>query len=394
MSDKTFLDWPFFDDHHRALAAELDAWVAAEIAPLGHSEHDIDGQCKVILTKLAQGGWLDYAVPRAYGGKFDELDVRSLCLIRETLGRTSGLADFVFAMQGLGSGTITLFGSDAIKQEYLTGVRNGTKTAAFALTELASGSDVANMDSTAEDRGDHYVVNGAKTYISNGGIADYYVLFVRTGEAPGAKGISAFVVDADTPGLEIAERIEVIAPHPQATLKFNNMKVDKRRLLGKAGEGFKASMATLDIFRSTVGAAALGFARRALDEAIDRTTTRRLFGATLADNLITQSKLAEMALDIDASALLIYRAAWTRDVAGRRNTREAAMAKLHATESAQQVIDKAVQMFGGLGVVHGVPVETLYREIRALRIYEGASEVQKIVIAKQLLAEAAAPKGA
>lgn len=384
MSDKTFLDWPFFDDHHRTLAAELDAWVAAEIAPLGHSEHDIDGQCKVILTKLAQGGWLDYAVPRAYGGKFDELDVRSLCLIRETLGRTSGLADFVFAMQGLGSGTITLFGSDAIKQEYLTGVRNGTKTAAFALTELASGSDVANMDSTAEDRGDHYVVNGAKTYISNGGIADYYVLFVRTGEAPGARGISAFVVDADTPGLEIAERIEVIAPHPLATLKFNNMKVDKRRLLGKAGEGFKASMATLDIFRSTVGAASLGFARRALDEAIDRTTTRRLFGATLADNLITQSKLAEMALDIDASALLIYRAAWTRDVLGRRNTREAAMAKLHATETAATICDQAARVLASYGYAMEYPVQRYLRDVRFTLIGGGTSEILKLIIAKEV----------
>lgn len=389
MADKSFLAWPFLDDRHRALSVELERWCAQTLAPLGHDE-DVDGQCRALVKLLGAAGWLTYAVPAAHGGRFERLDVRSLALIRETLARTSGLADFAFAMQGLGSGAIGLAGSPGLQARYLPAVARGEAIAAFALTELASGSDVANMETSARDAGDHYVVNGAKTYISNGGIADFYTLFARTDEAPGARGISAFVVDADTPGLAVAERIRVIAPHPLATLTFTDMKVPKSKLLGQPGEGFKVAMATLDIFRTSVGAAALGFARRALDEAIGRATSRRLFGATLADNAITQTRLAEMALDIDTSALLIYRAGWLRDVEGARNSREAAMAKLHATESAQSVIDKAVQIFGGLGVVHGVPVESLYREIRALRIYEGASEVQKLVIARQLLAGAGA----
>lgn len=384
MADASFLAWPFLDDGHRALAADLEAWCAAELtAP--HDEGDIDGQCRDLLARLAAGGWLRYAVPAAYGGVHADLDVRALCLIRETLARYSGLADFVFAMQGLGSGTISLFGTPAQKSAYLPAVAAGTRMAAFALTELDSGSDVANMTTAARRDGDGWVVDGAKTYISNGGIADYYVLFARTGEAPGARGISAFVVPADTPGLTIAERIHVIAPHPLATLRFAAMRLPGDALLGPAGAGFAQAMATLDIFRSTVGAAALGFARRALDEATARARSRRFGNATLADNPVTQSKLAEMVLDVDTSALLVYRAAWVRDVERRRNTREAALAKLHATDSAQQVIDKAVQIFGGLGVVHGVPVEVLYREVRALRIYEGASEVQKIVIARQHL---------
>lgn len=385
MIDTTFLYWPFFDAAHKHLALELDDWCQRVLVPLGHSEEDIDGQCRQILTLLAQGGWLKYCVPAAYGGTLETLDVRSLCLIRETLGRYNGLADFVFAMQGLGSGTLTVAGSDAQKAAYLPKVAAGEYCAAFALTELASGSDVANMDSSAIDMGDHYVVNGAKTYISNGGIADFYTLFVRTGEAPGARGISAMIVDADTPGLEIAERIHVIAPHPLATLTFTNMKVPKANLIGAPGKGFKAAMGTLDIFRTTVGAASLGFARRALEEALDRTTGRTLFGKTLVEQPVVQADLADMALKVDTSALLIYRSGWTRDVLKRRNSREAAMAKLHATESAQQVIDKALQMHGGLGVVHGVMVESLYREVRALRIYEGASEVQRVVIARQLL---------
>jgi acyl-CoA dehydrogenase len=389
MADRSFLEWPFFDDGHRALAADLDAWCAAELGDGRHGE-DVDAECRTLVRKLADGGWLRYAVPAAYGGVHDALDVRSLCLIRETLARWSGLADFAFAMQGLGSGTIQLFGTEEQKRACLPAVARGEKIAAFALTELKSGSDVAAMDTTARCEGDGYVVDGAKTYISNGGIADFYVLFARTGEAPGAKGISAFLVDADAPGLEIAERIEVIAPHPLATLRFDGMKLPASALVGEAGRGFAQAMSNLDIFRPTVGAAALGFARRALDEATTRAMSRELFGARLSDNPITQSKLAEMALDVDASALLVYRAAWTRDVAGKRNTREAAMGKLFATEAAQQVIDKAVQIFGGLGVVHGVPVETLYREVRALRIYEGASEVQKIVIARQHLASFAA----
>ncbi|MBT5186441.1 MAG: acyl-CoA dehydrogenase [Kordiimonadaceae bacterium] len=382
-TDQSYLNWPFFDDHHRKLAADLEQWCQNNLNDIDHS--DVDRACKDILLKLAEGGWLKYVVPRAYGGIFEEFDVRSLCLIRETLARHDGLADFVFAMQGLGSGTITLFGSEQTKQAYLPDVATGEKIAAFALTELESGSDVANMSTSAEDHGDHFLVSGAKTLISNGGVADYYVLFARTGEAPGAKGLSAMILDADTPGLEITERIEVIAPHPLATLTFNNCKIPKNKLLGQAGSGFKASMATLDIFRSTVGAAALGFARRALSDAVNRTNQRQLFGAPLHDLQMVQAMLAESALDVDTSALLIYRAGWTRDTTGARITREAAMAKMHATECAQKVIDKAIQIFGGMGVVKGVKVEELYREIRALRIYEGATEVQKVIIAKQLL---------
>jgi acyl-CoA dehydrogenase len=387
MADRSFLDWPFLDNGHRALADSLEAWCVAD---LGHAHgDDIDAECRALVRQLGDAGWLRYCVPAAYGGVHQQLDVRSLSLIRETLARHSGLADFAFAMQGLGSGTITLLGTDAQKAAYLPAVGRGEKIAAFALTEPGSGSDVASMATTAEATGDGYTVNGAKTYISNGGIADYYVLFARTGEAPGARGVSAFLVDADTAGLAVTERIATIAPHPLATLTFTDMKLPATALLGEAGKGFGAAMATLDIFRTTVGAAALGFARRALDDATARVRTRKLGAGTLADNPITQSKLAEMVLDVETSALLIYRAGWLRDVKRQRNTREAALAKLHATDSAQSVIDKAVQLFGGLGVTVGVPVESLYREVRALRIYEGASEVQKVVIARQHLADSA-----
>ena len=386
MSDRTFLDWPFFDDSHRRLANELETWCAANLAT-PHTT-DVDAECRALVRKLGEGGWLRYCVPASHGGIHENLDVRSLALIRETLARHSGLADFTFAMQGLGSGTITLFGTAAQKQAYLPAVAKGEKIAAFALTEPDTGSDVANLATEAWMDREGWNVDGAKTYISNGGIADFYVLFARTGEAPGAKGISAFIADADAPGLDASERIQVIAPHPLATLRFSQMALPRDALLGEPGKGFAQAMATLDVFRTTVGAAALGFARRALDEATTRAVERKLGGGTLADNAIVQSMLAEMVLDVEASALLVYRAAWVRDVQGRRNSREAALAKLHATDSAQQVIDKAVQIFGGLGVTVGVPVESLYREIRALRIYEGASEVQKVVIARQHLAEA------
>jgi acyl-CoA dehydrogenase len=385
MADRSFLDWPFFDDGHRRLGEELERWCRSELS--GDEPDDVDEACRSLVRKLGSGGWLRYCVPAAYGGAHESLDVRSLALIRETLARHSGLADFAFAMQGLGSGTISLFGTEAQKSEFLPAVSRGERIAAFALTEPGSGSDVAAIETTAREDGDGYVLDGAKTYISNGGIADHYVLFARTGEAPGAKGISAFVVEADRPGLQVAERIQVIAPHPLATLRFDGMRLPSLALLGERGRGFAQAMATLDVFRTTVGAAALGFARRALDEATGRALGRRLGAGTLADNPITQSKLAEMVLAVDSSALLIYRAAWLRDVRGQRNSREAALAKLHATDSAQEVIDKAVQLFGGLGVTHGVTVERLYREIRALRIYEGASEVQKVVIARAHLAE-------
>ncbi len=391
MPDQTFLTWPFFDAHHRRFAGELRSWAAREVNP--HVDHhDVDGSCRRLVRALGEAGWLLAAVPEAYGGLVPIFDVRSLFLAREILAYQDGLADFAFAMQGLGTGPVTLAGSDELKACYLPRVARGEAIAAFALSEPEAGSDVAAMSTTATPDGPGHVrIDGTKTWISNGGIADHYVVFARTGEAPGARGLSAFMVDAETPGLAIAERIDVIAPHPLATLRFDGCRVPLTQRIGGPGEGFKVAMATLDVFRSTVGAAALGFARRALDEALHRAATRHLFGAPLGDLQMTQGALAEMATDVDTSALLVYRAAWTKDAGAPRVTREAAMAKMHATESAQQVIDKAMQVFGGLGVTKGVKVEELYREIRALRIYEGATEVQKIVIARELLkgAEAA-----
>jgi acyl-CoA dehydrogenase len=388
MPDRSFLAWPFFDERHRALAATLDGWTAEEIAPLAHGDGDIDALSRRFVALLGDAGWLRYAVPRDYGGHFERLDVRSLCLIRETLARTSGLADFAFAMQGLGSASIALYGSEALKRRYLPKVCAGTQIAAFALSEPEGGSDVSALRMSARCDGADYLLDGQKTWISNAGIADHYVVFARTGEAPGAKGLSAFAVDAAMPGLAVSERIAIIAPHPLGTLSFSNCRVPATQLLGKPGDGFKIAMATLDIFRSTVGAAALGFARRALDEAVTRVKSRKAFGEKLAAFQMTQARLADMATEIDAAALLIYRAAWTKDCVAERVTREAAMAKMYATEAAQRVIDAAVQLHGGMGVVSGVPVERLYREIRALRIYEGTTEIQKLVIAGQVLAEA------
>lgn len=382
MSDQTFLNWPFFDQAHRELVSELDLWAKKNIHDHVHDDADVDQDCKDLVRNLATGGWLKHSV--SINALSQQLDVRSLCLIRETLARHSGLADFTFAMQGLGSGPISLFGNDEQQDRYLNCVRHGKKIAAFALTEPEAGSDVAAMNCQVQDNGTHYLLNGEKTYISNGGIADFYVVFARTAET-GSAGISAMIVDADNPGLHIAERISVMAPHPLARLRFDDCQVAKSNLLGNPGQGFKIAMATLDVFRSTVGAAALGFARRALDEALQRVRNRQLFSAPMSDLPLVQAQLAEMALDIDASALLIYRAAWTKDCVSQRVTREAAMAKLYATEAAQKVIDKALQLFGGLGVTLGIPVEQLYREIRALRIYEGASEVQKLIIARQLI---------
>src|SRR6266851_2577402 len=387
MPDRSFLAWPFFEDGHRALAARLDAWTTAEIEPLAHDERDVDALSRRFVGMLGDAGWLRYAVPREYGGHFAKLDVRSLCLVREALARISGLADFAFAMQGLGSASIALYGSEALKRHYLPRVCAGRQIAAFALSEPEGGSDVSALRVTARRDGEDYVLDGSKTWISNAGIADHYVVFARTGEAPGAKGLSAFVVDAAMPGLTVSERIAVIAPHPLGTLGFTECRVPASQLLGKPGDGFKIAMATLDIFRSTVGAAALGFARRALDEAIGHVGRREVFGKPLAEFQMTQQKLADMATEIDAAALLIYRAAWTKDCMAERVTREAAMAKMYATEAAQRVIDAAVQLHGGMGVVSGVPVERLYREIRALRIYEGTTEIQKLVIATQVLAE-------
>mgnify|MGYP003133276818 CR=1 FL=1 len=389
MADRTFLDWPFFEDRHRDLAHAARGWCAAEIGTSGFSEHtDIDEDCRMLARKMGEAGWLKNCVPAAYGGANETLDVRSLCLMRETLGYHSGLADFVFAMQGLGSGTISLFGSHEQKDEWLPKVASGETLAAFALTEPAAGSDVASLAMSATRDGDSYILNGEKTYISNGGIAGFYIVFARTGEA-GARGISAFIVPADTPGLSVAERIEVIAPHPLARLKFEDCRIPASALIGEENAGFKYAMGTLDVFRSTVAAAALGFARRAMDEARSRAQSRELFGATLSDMPVVQSQLAEMAIDIDASALLIYRGAWMKDSGVGRISREAAMSKFYATETAQQTIDKAVQIFGGQGVTKGSVPEALYRDIRALRIYEGASEVQKLIIARHILSETA-----
>jgi acyl-CoA dehydrogenase len=383
--DTSFHAWPFFDEPHRRFAADLQAWTASKVGALADHE-DVDGSCRRLVRALGDAGWLKAVVPAAYGGLHANFDVRTLCLARETLAYCDGLADFAFAMQGLGTGSITLAGSDDLKARYLPRVARGEAIAAFALSEPDAGSDVAAITTAATPDGpDHVLIDGEKTFISNGGIADHYVVFVRTGEGPGAKGLSAFVVDADTPGLTIAERIDVIAPHPLATLRFENCRVPLTQRVGGPGEGFKVAMATLDVFRSTVGAAALGFARRALDEALARASSRRLFGAPLGDLQLTQAALAEMATEVDAAALLVYRAAWTKDQGAPRVTREAAMAKMYATEAAQGVIDKAMQIFGGLGVTKGVKVEELYREVRALRIYEGATEVQKVVIARDLL---------
>ncbi|MFG5777160.1 acyl-CoA dehydrogenase family protein [Comamonas sp. J-3] len=383
MADTSYLQWPFFATAHARLATELDAWAAQNAAHV-HSD-DNDADCRQLVRALGAAGWLRHAVAGTEnGGASAQIDTRAICLIRETLARHNGLADFAFAMQGLGSGAISLAGTAEQKQRYLPRVASGEAIAAFALSEPDAGSDVAAMACEARLEGDHYIVNGEKTWISNGGIADFYVVFVRTGEAPGSRGISALIVDAGTPGFEIAERINVIAPHPLAKLRFSDCRIPVTQRVGAGGEGFKVAMRTLDVFRTSVAAAALGFARRAMDEALHRATTRKMFNGVLADFQLTQSKLALMATQIDSAALLTYRAAWQRDQ-GENVTRAAAMAKMTATENAQQVIDAAVQMWGGLGVVSDQPVERLYREIRALRIYEGATEVQQLIIGRDLI---------
>lgn len=381
------LDWPFFDDSHRALARSLVDWCGDALRDEPH-DGDVDAQCRSLVQRLGAAGWLRHAVAgSAHGGTAEAIDTRSICLLRETLAWHHGLADFAFAMQGLGSGAISLQGTAEQRARYLPRVARGEAIAAFALSEPEAGSDVAAMQCAARDDGDAYVLDGEKTWISNGGIADFYVVFARSGEAPGARGISAFIVDAGTPGFEIAERIDVVAPHPLARLRFTGCRVPKAQRIGEAGQGFKVAMRTLDVFRTSVAAAALGFGRRALHEGLQRATQRPMFGQTLGDFQLTQAKLAQMATTIDSAALLTYRAAWQRDQ-GRTITREAAMAKMAATEGAQQVIDAAVQLWGGAGVRHGSVVESLYREIRALRIYEGATEVQQLIIGRDLLKEA------
>ena len=380
MADRTYLGWPFLEDRHRELKKQLDDWCQKQ--EFKHDE-DIDDICRELVKDLGKGKILRHCVPASSGGATEHLDVRSLALCRETLSYHSGLADFSFAMQGLGSGAISLFGTEIQQGTYLPDIAAGKLIAAFALSEADAGSDVAALAMTADRDGDTYILNGEKTWISNGGIADFYCVFARTGEAPGARGLSAFVVDATASGLSIADRIDTIAPHPLAKLSFVDCRVSVDAMIGGPGEGFKVAMATLDVFRTTVAAAALGFARRALDEALQHTSTRKLFGEPLSALQMTESAIADMATEIDASALLVYRSAWAKDCHQSRVTREAAMAKLYATEAAQKIIDRAVQLFGGQGVTKGNIAESLYREIRALRIYEGASEVQKVIIARQ-----------
>lgn len=382
MIDPTFLHWPFFEERHRTLADKLEDWAAHNL--VGGDEKALDEVCRDLVRRLGADGWLEHTAPSPDDAK-TQLDVRSLCLIREVLARYDSLADFSFAMQGLGAGPITLFGSDIQRRTWLPRTRRGEAIAAFALSEPRSGSDVAAIETTAMRDGNDYVLNGEKTWISNGGLADVYVIFARTGDQPGAKGLSAFILPADTPGLNVAERLDVIAPHPLARLHLEQCRLPTAALIGAPGQGFKIAMATLDVFRSTVGAAALGFARKALDLSLVRAKARALFGRPMGELQLIQGMLAEMAVDVDAAALLVYRAAWSKDQGAARITREAAMAKLHATEAAQAVIDKAVQIHGGDGVRVGHPIEALYREIRALRVYEGASEVQKVIIARQAL---------
>ncbi|MDE2362937.1 MAG: acyl-CoA dehydrogenase family protein [Hyphomicrobiales bacterium] len=391
MPDRSFLSWPFLEECHAALQDRVEAWAKAHAHAM-HGEDETSAAAAAIVRRLVSEMGRDGFLSTATGGDanapYGKLDARSLCVCRETLARYGGLADFAFAMQGLGAGPISLFGSDAQKRRFLPSVAEGRMIAAFALSEQEAGSDVSALALKATRDGAGWRLDGEKTWISNAGIADLYVVFARTGEAPGAKGLSAFIVEANAPGFSVPRTIDLIAPHPIGKLAFDGVKVSEAELIGAPGGGFAIAMGTLDVFRSTVGAAALGFARRAMDEAVKHATGRKLFGGALSDLQLTRAKIADMALSIDAAALLIYRAAWTKDVKGARVSRESAMAKLFATEEAQKVIDSAVQIFGGLGVTRGNIAESLYREIRALRIYEGASEVQKIVIATRVLAEA------
>ena len=381
MADVSFLSWPFFEERHRKLAHEIGQWATKSLSSIDHEDND--AACRELVSELGAAGFLSYTAIDPDTNS--SLDVRSLCLIRETLARHDGLADFAFAMQGLGTGAVSLFGTQTQKQEWLPLTRTGRAISAFALTEPQSGSDVANSTMTATPDGNGFILNGEKTWVSNGGIADIYTVFARTGEAPGARGLSAFLVPADSPGLEVSSRLKVIAPHPLASLKFTDCRIPGSALVGESGSGFKIAMAVLDIFRSTVAAAALGFSRRALDESLKRVTTRHVQGAPLFEMQMVQGHIADMAVDVDAAALLTYRAAWAKDSGATRVTREAAMAKLFSTEQAQQVIDKAVQLHGGDGVKSEEIVEKLYRDIRALRIYEGATDVQKLIIARQTL---------
>ena len=394
MADKSYLRWPYFDESHRELATRLEAWCDShtELFQQAHTL-PLDDACRAIVSTLGKAGWLKYVVPKAYGGANESLDVRSICLIRESLAQRSGLVEFCFAMQGLGMGPVSLFGSEYLKKRVLPAIAAGEKIGAFAISEIEAGSDLNAMTTSARRQGSDYVIDGEKTWISNAGIAGHYVVFCRMADEK-EKRFIALLVSADNPGLKVSARIDVLAPHPLGTITFNSCKVSEENVVGEPGKGMHAALGTLDIFRATVGAAALGFSRRALDESLAHVRNRKAFGQTLADFQLIQARLADMALAIDASAALVYRAAWVRDTTKARITREAAMAKLHATESAQKIVDDAVQLLGAKGVVAGHPVERLYREVRALRIYEGASEIQKLIIASQLLKEESSGKNA
>lgn len=393
MPDTSYLGWPFFEDRHRALTADLRRWVSAHVA-VHPPRTDVDAACRGIVRELGRAGFLGLTVPAAGGGRAERLDVRSLALARDTLAYHDALADFAFVMQGLGSGPISLHGTPEQQRRWLPGVARGERIAALAMSEPDAGSDVANISTVAVPDGDGYVLNGVKTWISNAGIADQYTVVARCGDAPGVRGLACFVVDAATPGLSVPARIDVIAPHPLGVVRFDDCRVPAENRIGAPGQGFKIAMANLDVFRCTVGAAALGFARRALDEALGRVHQRTVFGQKLATYQLTQARIADMATEIDAAALLVYRAAWVKDQGATRVTRETSMAKMYATEAAQRVVDAAVQLWGGLGVTTGQVVERLYREVRSLRIYEGTTEINKLVIAGQTYAAFAAEEAA
>ena len=382
MTVHAHLAWPFFDDTHRALATSVTEWASTQTV----NAPSLDDACRTWVRLRGAAGYLRYCVPEAWGGALPTLDSRALCVLRESLAARDGLADFVFAMQGLGSGAITLGGTDALRAEWLPRVASGHAIAAFALSEPEAGSDAGAMSTSATRIDGGWRLNGMKTWISNGGIADFYCVFARSApESTGSKGISGFFVRADSPGISVTERIEVISPHPLATLSFRDCEVPHHALLGTEGDGFALAMRTLDIFRVSVAAAATGFARRALHEALQYTNSRAMFGSTLSAQPLAQAMLGDMATDLDAAALLTYRAAWHRDTQGTRSTAVAAMAKLGATELAQQIIDRALQLHGGRGVRVGGVVERLYREVRALRIYEGATEVQRLLVGRETL---------
>jgi len=375
------LEWPFFEPAHRALAREASAWLESGLAPI-YALDNTDAQCRALVAAMGNAGFLRRAIATRDG---EVVDVRAACVLREAFAYEWGLADFAYAMQGLGSGPISLHGSAEQRERYAARAASGQAIAAFAISETNAGSDLGAMETRARKDGNDYVIDGEKTWISNAGLADFYVVFARTADTA-SRHISAFIVEAGNPGLNVAERIEVSSPHPLGTIRFSSCRVPESARIGEEGRGMGIALATLDTFRPTVGAAALGFARRALAEALRHARDRRAFGGTLAELDAVRQKLGRMALSVDASALLVYRAAWKKDTTGARIASEAAMAKSFATESAQRVIDDAVQILGARGVVRGAVVEELYREIRPLRIYEGATEIQHLIIARELLA--------